>query len=552
MKHITTLLFCLFTLITSCIAEEGVTIFEKNLNSIEYGEVRVTITKSDSGAYILFQNQDKEHLVYKKLVLPPTDLFYVDEWDELKVVLFDVNNDQKDDLVIGKYNESTAGPTAGISYLTDYELLIQSDKRFTTHKQQKRMNTFVRERTKSSNLNHIADLYVQAFNDLFNSFLEKFKPIEYPLTINYPNYNSNTISDLEVQNILQVDNIFDALDEPHYGAEYVLIGENHTAVVYARNAETPLGEESVLFIATFSKQGKLIDTQELGAYSDDHLLIPNYNSSTSSEIVIESNKISTVTIRRTKMIEYEGEKNIVVDSDETSADYSYENGIIRKIESKDNPKLNIQLALKFVNGYVKDCSSDNPLGVEGYVKELSVGLTQQFKDELKTILSEELDADPILNAQDIFESGYKLRESNALTGEVTLVSVFYKIVVHVKLIELDGKTLIDGCGIINMPKEEEFSVRGKFIDYYLGDASHFSFETELGEAIEFDGCVIDNLSFSRGLSEEETNYDNQGWGSNPELQGKWFKLTYVVRREQMYIDGPMGAVNIIIKAELDE
>mgnify|MGYP000168013709 CR=1 FL=1 len=62
---------------------------------------------------------------------------------------------------------------------------------------------------------------------------------------------------------------------------------------------------------------------------------------------------------------------------------------------------------------------------------------------------------------------------------------------------------------------------------------------------------VENFDFGIELDASKTNDLNQGWGSNSKLQGKWFKLTYFYKEQQLYIDGPMGTVRIINKAILD-
>ena len=68
--------------------------------------------------------------------------------------------------------------------------------------------------------------------------------------------------------------------------------------------------------------------------------------------------------------------------------------------------------------------------------------------------------------------------------------------------------------------------------------------------MDFGGCEAKNFKFSQLLPEKEMNTDNQGWGSNKELQGKWFLLTYKIVERELYIDGPIGKVEIITKVEL--
>lgn len=109
------------------------------------------------------------------------------------------------------------------------------------------------------------------------------------------------------------------------------------------------------------------------------------------------------------------------------------------------------------------------------------------------------------------------------------------------------KTEIQETGIV---KEETNTITAKFVEFILGDASHFKFEDESGKVWDFGGCEAENFTFEKELGESEANSDNQGWGSNKELQSKWFVLSYDQREEPLYIDGPMGIVNIITKAEL--
>lgn len=101
------------------------------------------------------------------------------------------------------------------------------------------------------------------------------------------------------------------------------------------------------------------------------------------------------------------------------------------------------------------------------------------------------------------------------------------------------------------PKLEEgpMKLRAQFVDFHLGDANHYIFEDNYGQYHDFSGSMA-GYGFAMGLPEEEMNMDNQGWGANPDLVGKWFDLTYSFRYQEMYIDGPMGDVPIINTAEM--
>lgn len=98
------------------------------------------------------------------------------------------------------------------------------------------------------------------------------------------------------------------------------------------------------------------------------------------------------------------------------------------------------------------------------------------------------------------------------------------------------------------PDANTYTVKAKFVEFVLADASHFTFEDEKGVTVDFGGCEAKNFKFERELSEKEANSENQGWGSNTELQGKWFMLTCTKREMPEYQDGPMGMVDIILEA----
>lgn len=88
-------------------------------------------------------------------------------------------------------------------------------------------------------------------------------------------------------------------------------------------------------------------------------------------------------------------------------------------------------------------------------------------------------------------------------------------------------------------------LHAKFVEFELGDASHFIFEDESGEIWDFGGCEGSDCDFAMGLPEEEADESNQGWGSNPDAVGKWFDLLYYETERELYIDGPVGTVYVI-------
>lgn len=104
--------------------------------------------------------------------------------------------------------------------------------------------------------------------------------------------------------------------------------------------------------------------------------------------------------------------------------------------------------------------------------------------------------------------------------------------------------------IVRTAPAGSYTLKAKFIDFSLGDASHYGFEDETGKIWNFAGCDSKNFEFARELDDAEVNTENQGWGSNEELQGKWFELTIIEVEQEEYIDGPMVMAKVIFEAVL--
>lgn len=99
---------------------------------------------------------------------------------------------------------------------------------------------------------------------------------------------------------------------------------------------------------------------------------------------------------------------------------------------------------------------------------------------------------------------------------------------------------------------ESSTLKARFIEFHLGDAEHYIFRDESGRSWDFAGAECVNFNFTFELNENEADESNQGWGSNINLQEKWFILTYIRREQPQYIDGPIVEVEIITKAVLVE
>jgi hypothetical protein len=91
-------------------------------------------------------------------------------------------------------------------------------------------------------------------------------------------------------------------------------------------------------------------------------------------------------------------------------------------------------------------------------------------------------------------------------------------------------------------------LKATFVEFHLGDAEHYLFKDEEGKTWDFAGCEAAQFDFTRELSEAEADESNQGWGSNKDLQGKWFQLSYINQEQPLYMDGPMATVSVITSA----
>ena len=107
-----------------------------------------------------------------------------------------------------------------------------------------------------------------------------------------------------------------------------------------------------------------------------------------------------------------------------------------------------------------------------------------------------------------------------------------------------AKTVTDN----KMPADSSknsMQVNAMFVDYTLGDASHFTFKDESGKVWDFGGNDDTTYKFAVELPKGKANSTNQGWGSDKALQGKWFVITYVYKDEPQYEGGPMAKVAVI-------
>jgi hypothetical protein len=129
----------------------------------------------------------------------------------------------------------------------------------------------------------------------------------------------------------------------------------------------------------------------------------------------------------------------------------------------DSSNSKIDIPLAFINGYVDNCNRMNQR-IDDVVWVSSNNLTtKSFRAELKRILDDAytkdpkvgLGFDPILDAQDWPDKGFELESIDERTNFLTVRGIDWpEFKLTMKIIEENGTWLVDGSGIINIPKEE--------------------------------------------------------------------------------------------------
>ncbi|MBB3696474.1 hypothetical protein KMW28_10210 [Flammeovirga yaeyamensis] len=131
--------------------------------------------------------------------------------------------------------------------------------------------------------------------------------------------------------------------------------------------------------------------------------------------------------------------------------------------SAHNNKLT-DIAVKFINDYVSYRNSCNDWKeilnwIDNYPN-----VSVSFKNELyKIILETEknepemgLDFDPIFDAQDFPDDRFKLFNYDKSTNYLTVESLSWKgFYITIKIKKIDNSWLVDGCGVINIPKSRQ-------------------------------------------------------------------------------------------------
>lgn len=125
--------------------------------------------------------------------------------------------------------------------------------------------------------------------------------------------------------------------------------------------------------------------------------------------------------------------------------------------------LNPQIAIDFMNAYIENCNKmKDALGIVDwtYASPLT---TQHLKIELENIVNTAweqdpeigLGFDPFFDAQDYPDEGVELFDFNQETGYITVKGINWESFrLTLKVVRQYGQTLVDGCGIVNIPIEK--------------------------------------------------------------------------------------------------
>lgn len=131
-------------------------------------------------------------------------------------------------------------------------------------------------------------------------------------------------------------------------------------------------------------------------------------------------------------------------------------------DKQDNTPATIALA--FINSYIADCNNINKsLGYAAFVDSSNL-TTDDFKAKLKKIDDDAyredpemgLGFDPIIDAQDYPDKGFELESFDEKNNFIVVRGINWAdFKITIKVVFKNNKWLIDGCGIINIPKDRQ-------------------------------------------------------------------------------------------------
>lgn len=129
---------------------------------------------------------------------------------------------------------------------------------------------------------------------------------------------------------------------------------------------------------------------------------------------------------------------------------------------KSQTELNAEIAVNFINYYVENAHKmREAVEIRDWVKSSEL-VTENFRTQLVKMITAAFERepeyglgfDPILDAQDYPDGKFQLLSFDESIGLAIVNGIegpgFH---IPVILINIDGQTLVDGCGVINIPEE---------------------------------------------------------------------------------------------------
>jgi hypothetical protein len=123
-----------------------------------------------------------------------------------------------------------------------------------------------------------------------------------------------------------------------------------------------------------------------------------------------------------------------------------------------------ETVLNFINDYVKNCNrTDGALPVTVWA-DSSLMVSNSFKMALTKLIDDAyakdpvlgLGADPLFDAQDYPAKGFELETFDKTLHYYTVKGIDWPdFKLNIKLIEQNGKWLVDGCGLVNIPAHKQ-------------------------------------------------------------------------------------------------
>lgn len=118
--------------------------------------------------------------------------------------------------------------------------------------------------------------------------------------------------------------------------------------------------------------------------------------------------------------------------------------------NKNKVKIDTSVALNFINNYTLICNKpDTNLNVQTWIKN-NHNLSLDFKNSYNQIIKDTLDFDPIFDAQDYPEDGFKILSFDSLKNVISFQGINWEsFKLSGTLKTKDNKTIINSIGFVN-------------------------------------------------------------------------------------------------------